>query len=86
MLLYTHNSFLQPSEDVVTQEAPADIRKDIIKMLAETTGHVTDSCEVRGISGTSPIPNLAYACGPAECAGLAQQLLMLILELLGKEL
>ncbi|CAL5229954.1 g13383 [Coccomyxa viridis] len=62
-------------------EAPADTRKGIIKILAEIIGHVTESCEVGG--NTASIPTVAYACGPAECAGLAQQLLTLILELLG---
>ena len=69
----------------VLQEAPADIRKDIVKMLAEIIGHRSDSCELGGSSGTAPIHTMAYACGPAECAGLAQLLLTLILELLGKE-
>ncbi len=64
------------------QEAPADTRKDIIKMLAEIIGHGTESCEAGG--NTASIRTAAYACGPAECAGLAQQLLTLILELLGK--
>lgn len=66
------------------QEAPADIRKDIIKMLAEIIGHVTESGEFGGYMGTASMPTTAYACGPAECASLAQQLLTLILELLGK--
>ena len=64
------------------QEAPAETRKDIIKMLAEIIGHVAESCEVGGKAAS--ISSVAYAYGPAECAGLAQQLLTLILELLGK--
>ena len=66
------------------QEASADSRKDIIKMLAEIIGRVTGPCEGRGNTGTATIPTEAYSCGPAECAGLAQQLLTLILELLGE--
>ena len=51
-------------------------------MLAEIIGHDRASAEAEGSSDASASTE-AFACGPAECSGLAQQLLALILELLG---
>ena len=64
------------------QAATVDVRRDIIRMLAEVIGHDGASAEAEG-SGHAAASAEAVACGPAECFGLAQQLLALILELLG---
>ena len=64
------------------QAAPVDVRRDIIRMLAEVIGYDGASAEAEG-SNDAAASAEAFACGPAECFGLAQQLLALILELLG---
>ena len=51
-------------------------------MLAEIIGHDGASAEAEG-SIDAAASTEAFACGSAECSGLAQQLLVLILELLG---
>lgn len=65
------------------QEAPVDMRKDIIKMLAECIGYAAPQAE-QSSSEAAAAPE-GYACGQVECASLAQQLLNLILELLGRD-
>lgn len=64
------------------QAAPVDVRRDIIRMLAEVIGHDGASAEAEGSNGAAASTE-AFACGRAQCFGLAQQLLALILELLG---
>ena len=54
-------------------------------MLAEIIGHVVAPAGEGGSTDTAP-PTEAFACGPAECSNLAQQLFSLILELLGEAL
>ena len=65
------------------QEASADTRLEIIRMLAEVIGHVTEPGRAKGSSDAGQTTYEESSCGP-ECASLAQQLLQLILELMGK--
>lgn len=60
------------------------MRLEIIRMLAEVIGHVTELGRAKGSSDAGQTTYEEFSCGPMECASLAQQLLQLILELMGK--
>jgi hypothetical protein len=66
------------------QETSADTRLETIRMLAEVIGHVTEAGRAKGSNDGGQTTYEEFACGPIECASLAQQLLQLILEVMGE--
>ena len=66
------------------QETSADTRLEIIRMLAEVIGHVAEPGRAKGSNDGGQTTYEEFACGPIECASLAQQLLQLILEVMGE--